>query len=92
MSNPEVLVVTDASGTIVAAHLQHTIRRDVSTFIAPADPGHTLHKVADVPAEICDTDDPHEFHRKLTEHFSAPSTRVSQTSAAELDAALHRRG
>jgi len=90
MSTRDILVVTDASGNIVAAHVPATDRSDISTFIAPADPSHKLHRVSDVPTQICEMTDPFEFHRTITEHFYSESAKVSPTSAEELNAVFHR--
>ncbi|GLY98367.1 hypothetical protein [Actinoplanes sp. NBRC 103695] len=85
-----MLVIKDASGEIIAAQVEESPRSEIATYILPADPQHTLHRVSDVPAEICDLADPVEFHRVITYHVNSELAKVAQTNAAELQAVYYR--
>jgi hypothetical protein len=86
MSTRNMLIIRNASGSIIAAQVEDPADDDVQTFISPADPQHTLHMVWDVPAEICDLADPVEFHRAITAHVTSGNAKIAGTSAEELHA------
>lgn len=85
-----MLVIKDASGEIIAAQVEESTKSDIATYILPAEPQHTLHRVSDVPAEICDLADPVEFHRAITDHVNSGLAEVAQTNATELQAVYYR--
>jgi len=84
MAKKNLFVITNASGEIIGAHVEETPTDAGRTYILPADPAHALHRVSDVPAEICDLADPDEFHSAITRHFSSEHAKVKRTSAEEL--------
>jgi hypothetical protein len=85
MAKRNVLVITNASGEIIGAHVEEEPSDGgMRTVILPAEPNHALHRVSDVPAEICDLADPAEFHAAITRHFKSERARVKRTSAEEL--------
>jgi hypothetical protein len=86
MSTRNMLIIRNANGSIIAAQVEDPYDADVQTFISPADPQHTLHMVADVPAEICDLADPAEFHRAVSAHVTSGDAKIAVTSAEELHA------
>jgi hypothetical protein len=95
MAQKNMLIITDASGEIIGAQVEENPTDGATrTFILPAEPEHALHRVSDVPAEICNLADPAEFHAAITRHFKSEHAKVKRTSAEELGiyAALSRLG
>ncbi|MDR6415289.1 hypothetical protein [Pseudarthrobacter sulfonivorans] len=88
MDAKNMLIIQDASGEIVAAQVVDPADSEIHTFISPAEPGHTLSEVAEVPAEIADLANPEEFQRAITDYVRAGYAKVRQTSADELKDAL----
>jgi hypothetical protein len=85
MAKKNMLVITDASGEIIGAQVEENPTHEgMRTFIFPAKPEHALHRVSDVPAEICNLADPAEFHAAITRHFKSEHAKVKRTSAEEL--------
>jgi hypothetical protein len=85
MAKKNMLIITDASGEIIGAQVEDdSTDEGKNTFIFPAEPEHTLHRVLDVPSEIYDLADPAEFHAAMTCHFNSGHAKVKQTSAEEL--------
>jgi len=90
MTTRNMLIIKNANGEIVAAQVEESTDGQMRAYITPDDPQHTLHRVSDVPAEICDLADPAEFHRAITDHIKSEHARVTQTSAEDLHAAFSR--
>jgi hypothetical protein len=86
MATKNMLIIRDAHGEIIGAQIEQPSDNEIVTFITPAKPEHTLHRVSDVPAEICDLADPAEFHRAITDHVKLEDAKVTRTSAEELHA------
>ncbi|MFC7532933.1 hypothetical protein [Actinoplanes sp. GCM10030250] len=87
-----LLVITNESREIVAAQVEdRSAGADTTTVILPADPGHTLYIVRDVPAEIYNIADPAEFKDVATVHFNSEYAKLTRTSAAELGFTLPAR-
>jgi hypothetical protein len=85
MAKKNMLIITDASGEIIAAQVEeNSTDEGKRTFILPAEPEHALHRVSDVPAEIYNLADPAEFHAAMTRHFNSEHAKVRRTSAEEL--------
>ncbi|MGZ3881843.1 MAG: hypothetical protein ACXVBF_10920 [Flavisolibacter sp.] len=85
MAKKNMLIITDASGEIIGAQVEENSKDGGNkTFILPAEPEHTLHRVYDVPAEIYNLADPAEFHAAMTRHFNSEHAKVKRTSAEEL--------
>jgi hypothetical protein len=85
MAKKNMLIITDASGEIIGAQVEDNPTDGATrTFIVPAQPEHALHRVSDVPAEICNLADPAEFHAAITRHFKSEHAKVKRTSAEEL--------
>jgi hypothetical protein len=85
MAKKNMLVITDASGEIIGAQVEENpTHKGMGFFIFPAEPEHALHRVSDVPAEICNLADPAEFHAAITRHFKSEHAKVKRTSAEEL--------
>jgi hypothetical protein len=91
MATRSMLVIRDASGEIVGAQVEASADEEVVSYITPADPEHTLHRISDVPSEICDLADPAAFHRALTDHVKSEHAKVSRIHAQDLEAAASRR-
>jgi hypothetical protein len=90
MATKSMLIIKDRYGEIVAAQVEEPTDSAVVTYITPTEPQHTLHRVSDVPAEICDIAHPVEFHRAITDHVKSQHAKVTETSAEELHAAFTR--
>jgi hypothetical protein len=86
-----MLIIRDEYGEILGAQVENPADNKIRTFISPAKPGHTLHRVSDVPGKICDLTDPIEFHRAITDHVKSEHAKVTRTSAEELNAAFSPR-
>ncbi len=85
MAKKNMLIITDASGEIIAAQVEESpTDGGVRTFILPAEPEHALHRVSDVPSEIYNLADPAEFHTAITRHFRSEHAKIKRTSAEEL--------
>jgi hypothetical protein len=84
MATKNMLIITDASGEIIAAHFEDSTDKGITTFISPTKLEHTLHRISDVPAKICELADPAEFHAAITRHFNSEHAKVRRTSAEEL--------
>ena len=83
-----MLIIKDAQGDVIGAQIETTADADKRTFISPADPQHTLHRVVDVPADICSLTHPVEFQKALIKHLKSPRAKVTLTNADEVRAAL----
>ncbi|WP_162641267.1 hypothetical protein [Streptosporangium sp. 'caverna'] len=79
-----MLIIKDASGEIIGAQVEEPTDSDIVTYIAPTDPQHTLHRISDVPAEICDCAHPAEFQRLLTDHANSEHAQIAPTSTEEI--------
>jgi hypothetical protein len=86
----DILIIRDEHGEILGAQVENPADNNMSTFISPAKPEHTLHRVSDVPAEIFDLADPVEFHRAITRHVRSDRAKIAKTSADELHSAVSR--
>lgn len=84
MTTRNMLIIRDGDGEIIAAQVEEPAGSDIVTYITPADPQHTLHRLSDVPAEICDRVHPAEFQRLLTDHVNSEHAQVTPTSAEEV--------
>jgi hypothetical protein len=84
MTTRNMLIIKDMHGEIIGAQVEEPADSDVVAYITPTDSQHTLHRVTDVPAEICDCADPGEFQRLLTDHVSSEHAQIARTSAEEL--------
>lgn len=51
-------------------------------FISPAK-GHSLHRVADVPADIAANMNPDEFHKQMMNHFKNHSKKTTLVDPSE---------
>ena len=58
MATKNMLIIKDARGEIIGAQVENPTENEITTFISPEKPEHTLHRVADVPGEIFDLADP----------------------------------
>ncbi|HKU96823.1 MAG TPA: hypothetical protein VJR58_16185 [Vineibacter sp.] len=85
-----LLIIRDVHGAIIGVQVEDPADSEVATFISPAKPEHALHRVSDVPAEICNLADPAEFHRAITGYLRSDQARVTRTSFEELNAAFYR--
>jgi hypothetical protein len=91
MTARNMLIIKDARGEIIAAQVEDHADSKELTFISPAQEGHTLHRVFDVPAEIHNLIHPAEFHSALTGHVKSGKSKMTQTNADELHAAFASR-
>jgi hypothetical protein len=73
-----MLIIRDLHGEIIGAHVENPTDSEIRTSISPAKPEHTLHRVSDVPAEICNLADPTEFHRAITNHVKSEHAKVTR--------------
>lgn len=85
-----MLIIRDLHGEIIGAQVEDPTDGEIMTFITPAKPEHTLHRVWEVPTEICNLADPIEFHRAITDHVKSERAKVTRTSAEELQAGFSR--
>jgi hypothetical protein len=85
MATKNMLIIKDARGEIIGAQVENPTENEITTFISPEKPEHTLHRVADVPGEILDLADPAEFHRAITAHVKSGHAKVTRTSAEQLN-------
>ena len=90
MTTRNMLIIRDVYGEIIGAQVEDPTDSEIVAYITPAEPQHTLHRVSDIPAEICDLADPAEFHRAITDHVKSEHAKVTETSAEELQAAFTR--
>lgn len=90
MSARDMLIIKNENGEIIGAQIEEPAVRDIVTFIFPSDPRHSLYRVSDVPAEICDLADPLKFQKAITDHVNSAYAKIRQTSAEELQATLPR--
>jgi hypothetical protein len=90
MSTHSLLVIRGAGGEIVGAQMETSADEAVISYITPADPEHTLHRVSDVPSEICDLADPAAFQQALADHISSDNAKIAQIGPADLEAANSR--
>jgi hypothetical protein len=88
MATKSMLIIRDERGEIIAAQVEEPADSEVNTFISPAQPHHTLHRVSDVPAEICDIAHPDQFHKAITDHVKSGNAKLTQTNAEQLHAAF----
>ncbi|MET9588988.1 hypothetical protein ABZY10_39100 [Streptomyces sp. NPDC006539] len=79
-----MIIIKDAGGKIIGAQLEGGTDDEVVTYITPADPQHTLHRVSGVPAKIYDRAHPDEFHRLITAHVNSGVTEVTPITAEDL--------
>ena len=86
METRNLLIIRDADGELIAAQIEEPSGGEMQAHLTPAEPQHTLDRVADVPAEICETADPAEFHRLLSQHVNSPTAKITRTNAVELQA------
>jgi hypothetical protein len=84
MNARNMLIIKDDKGEIIGAQVEDSTLSDITVYITPADPKHTLYRVSDVPAEISDRVHPAEFQRMLTEHMESDQAKVTRTSAEDL--------
>jgi hypothetical protein len=84
MNTRNMLIIRDENGEIIGAQVEDPTPSDITVYITPADPKHTLYRVMDVPAEISDRVHPAEFQRVLTEHMDSDQAKVTQTNAEEV--------
>jgi hypothetical protein len=85
MATRNMLIIRDAGGEILAAHVEEPADSETQSYISPTEPQHTLDRVYEVPAEICDIADPVAFHRAITDHVGSGRANITRTSAAELE-------
>jgi hypothetical protein len=91
MTAKNMLIIKNEHGEIIAAQVEDPADGQVRSFIRPANEGHTLHKVFDVPAEIHELVDPVEFRNAITNHVKSGNAKITQTNADELYAAFSSR-
>ncbi|MFH8290345.1 hypothetical protein [Streptomyces sp. NPDC018059] len=84
MATRNMLVIKDASGRIIAAQVEGRPDDEVVSYIAPAEPGHTLYRVSNVPAEIFDRVHPAEFQDMITAHVDSDAAEVEAITAENL--------
>jgi hypothetical protein len=85
MATKNMFLITNASGAIIAAHVQENPTYEGGrTFILPAKSEHALHRISDVPEEICNLSNPTEFQEAITRHFTSEHAQVKRTSAEEI--------
>jgi hypothetical protein len=83
MAAKTMLVITNASGEIIAACVEDFDAGEVTAVMAPAHPEHKLYRITDVPEHITTLRDASEFRAALTKHFRSEGARVRLTTAAE---------
>jgi hypothetical protein len=88
MTTRNMLIIKDARGAIIAAHLEDPADSGVATYIHPTQADHTLHRVSDVPAEIHGIAHPEEFHKAMTKHVNSSQAKIKPTNVDELHAAF----
>jgi hypothetical protein len=87
-----MLVIRNENGYLIGAQIELPEEKDgVHIFISPAKSNHTLHRVSEVPAEICNESDPTKFHQLLNDHINSKQAKISVTSAHELNTAFYRK-
>jgi hypothetical protein len=91
MTTKNMLIIKDARGEIIAAQVEDPANNEVVTYVTPAQEGHTLHRVSEVPAEIHNLTNPAEFQKAIADHVKSVNVKLTQTSAYELDAAFASR-
>lgn len=85
-----MLIIRDAHGEIIGAQVEDPADNGIVTFISPAKPEHSLHRISDVPAEVWSLADPIKFHRAITAHVKSEHAKITRTSLEELQSAFSR--
>jgi hypothetical protein len=83
MAAKTMLVITNASGEIIAAGVEDFDAGAVTALIAPACADHKMYRVTDVPEHITALKDAKEFHGAMTKHFQSEGAKVRLTTPAE---------
>lgn len=86
MTTKHMLIIKDAHGAIIGAQIEDAAGGKDAVYITPAQADHTLYRVSDVPAEILGLTHPDAFHKAITDHVKSGKTKVTRTSAEELQA------
>jgi hypothetical protein len=91
MSNTGRLIfIRDERDEIVGAQVEESYEGDIQAFIAPSQPGHTLHRISDVPTKIFELASPDEFFKAFTQHLASAPNLVTKITAEELATNLMR--
>lgn len=81
MRAKNMLIIKDANGEIIAAQLEDPTDAEIVTYSTPADPGHTLYRVSNVPEAFYGPVYPDDFKSRITEYVSSDAAEVTSITA-----------
>ncbi|WP_157160179.1 hypothetical protein [Cupriavidus sp. BIS7] len=76
MSSKHLIVITDGSGSIVAAAIENSENSGIRVGIYPHNPEDKMYKMLDVPEEIFKQKDGEDFQRVINAYFNSAHARV----------------
>jgi hypothetical protein len=92
MATRNMLIIRNPNGEIIGAQVERSIENGITSLILPAKPEQTLHRVLEVPVEICDLVHPVEFQQAIHNYVNAGNRKLVAIDPEEIFGTVPQEG